>query len=789
MQRPSAVRLARLPILLAGALALGLWAGSGAALAADLVPVAGTVRDTAGAPIAGARLAALGSELATRSDADGRYRLLLVAGEWRIAVSAPGFRPAEATVALAGEARNLDFALAPATTVSEEIVVDAIRADAKTPVTKRDLDAAEIARRNYHQEMPFLLAGTPAITSYSESGLAQGGGYSYFTLRGVDQRRVNMTFDGVPLNDPEESAVYFANFGDFTSALGSIQVQRGVGTSSVGAASYGGSINFASVDLADRAEGTVEVGGGSFGTGRASASYQSGRLASGLALYGRASYQDTDGFREHSGVRQRTLYLGGTWQGSSTFVKFFGFSGRENTDLAFAAVDPAALQENLRFNPLQPEETDAYGQDLLYLQASHPVGSRSLVAAQVYYNGAQGAFKLWDDPVAKTDLRSYGLDGGTLGLLVTSTTSGDHWGLTTGLHSYTFSRDHYQTLGGVSQYRNTGKKWEVAGFAKLGVDLARRWHLYADLQVRHAAFRYDGSVDLGPIDWTFVDPKLGLRYDATDRLAFYVSVGRAGREPARNDMLVGLDDVATPIDLGAVRPERVVDYEVGAIFRTATLSLAVDLYAMEFHDEIAATGEQSALGYAIRRNLPRSHRRGLEADFAWQPLPRLRLATAIALAQNRIATWRQAIDVYDDVYGFTGAELRTFHDTQPYLSPERILHQSIDWQAGRDLLLSVAVRHVGPAYLDNTGQRALTTPSYTLVDLGGAIELGRFLRAAKPRLRLQVNNVFDNREAWASGYSYSYLQRHASGGEDLTGVPYYYPLATRHWLANLELRF
>src|SRR4029453_18508193 len=131
--------------------------------------------------------------------------------------------------------------------VHEEIVVRAIRADAETPVTKLELDAPRLERSNYSQETPFLLAETPAVTSYSESGLLAGAGYSYFSLRGMHQTRVNMTFDGVPLNDPEESAVYFANFGDFTSALGSIQVQRGVGTSSVGAASYGGAIDFASV--------------------------------------------------------------------------------------------------------------------------------------------------------------------------------------------------------------------------------------------------------------------------------------------------------------------------------------------------------------------------------------------------------------------------------------------------------------------------------------------------------------------------------------------------------------
>lgn len=750
--------------------------------------VSGAVRGLAGEPLAGAVVSVEGGGEAMVGP-DGGYRLAAVPGERTLCARLSGYRAAVRQVAVEAHLDGVDFRLEPALRAAGEIVVSALRADERAPVTKREIPAEELERRNYGQEMPFLLAETPGVTSYSETGLQLGAGYSYFTLRGLHQTRINMTFDGVPLNDPEESAVYFANFGDFSSALGSIQVQRGVGTSTVGSASYGGAINFASLDLLDEAETAIEVGVGSYGTQRASVAYQSGRLGPHLALYGRASFQETSGYRESSGVRQRTLFLGGEWRGEETYLRFFGFSGRERTNLSFYAVEPEILEEAPRFNPMRPEEDDAFGQDVVYVYASRPLGGSVEIGAQLYYNGAQGGFDLWDDPAAGVGLRHYGIDGHTLGALVTATAGGERWKLRAGLHGYEFERDHFQLLAGVRQYENSGHKWEVSGFAKLGYDLAPRWHLFGDLQLRHTEFRYDGSVDLGPIHWTFVNPKLGVRYLVSERLSFYASVGRAEREPVRNDLLVGEDNVDVAVDLEAVQPEEVVDVELGVEFVTPRLRLAVDLFAMEFRNEIAATGEQSEIGYAIRRNVPESTRRGIELDFAWRPTPELRLQTSALLADNRIARWRQALDVYDELGNYLTSELREFRDTPPTLSPETILRSSIEWQALPDIWLSLAARYVGRAYLDNTGQEKLSTPSYTWTDAAVRLGLARWLPWGAPELRLQANNLLDEKNLWPSGYSYPYLVRHGIEGDELTGIPYYYPLAGRHFFAGLELRF
>jgi len=739
-----------------------------------------------GAPLAAAEIW-VDDTLAGASGEAGRFRVEVGPGEHRLAVRLDGYRVAERSATGGDDA--LEIVLEPLAAFAESVVVAALRATESAPLAVSELSAREIERADHGQEMPLLLERTPAVASYSETGLATGGGYSYFTLRGLNQARVNMTLDGVPLNDPEESAVYFANFGDFAGAVSAIQVQRGVGASSVGAASYGGAIHFESTPVEDEPSLALGVGGGAYGTGRAHVAWQSGRGDSGLAFRARVAYQETDGWREHSGLDQRSVYFGGDWRGARTYVRLAGFSGRERSSLAFYAVEPEILAVDPRFNPMQPEETDDFGQDLVYLQVARQLSDRAELAAQVYYSGAQGSLDLYDDPAAKVGLTEYGIDGETLGVLVTSSVRGDRWRVDAGLHGSSFSRDHFAFAeDGGHLYANAGDKDELSGFAKLDLELAPRWRLYADLQLRETTFRYRGSIDLPEVRWGFVNPRLGVRYALRDGLSLRASIGRSGREPARNDLLEGQDDVTVPIDLERVRPERVTDYELGVDWRGARAELAAGLYAMEFRDEIAVTGELSDFGYPIRRNLPESSRRGFELELELRPAPAWRLVTTANLARNRIDTWRQGVDVYDAEGGYLGSELVTVRDTEPALSPETLLGQRIEWSPAEGLWLELAARYVSSAQLDNLGEARLATPAYTWVDLAARWSLGRWLRVGEPRLSIRVANLLDEERAWASGYSYPYLVRDG-GSARLDGIPYFYPQAPRHVVAGLEISF
>jgi iron complex outermembrane receptor protein len=671
----------------------------------------------------------------------------------------------------------------PVVHLTEEVVVQAVRADEKTPVTKTDVGREAIELVNRGQEMPFLLAATPAVNVSSDSGIAAG--YAYFNIRGVGQTRLNITLDGVPLQDPEDQALYFANFGDFASVVDSIQIQRGVGMSGVGSASYGGSVNFASVGPGDAGRLEAQAGYGSWGTGRGTLAL-SGPVGGGFGAYGRFSAQTTDGFRDHSGIDQQAGYFGATRAGERSFFKLFGFVGREQSQLAFLATDEATLESDLRANPLSADETDDFGQDFVQAQYTWLAGSATTLTAQAYYNGAQGWFRIWDAP--RENLQQYAIDGHFVGVVLGATHRRGRLGLVWGVHANDFGRDHFMdVVGGARAYRNTGLKNELSSFLRASWEEGRA-RLWADAQLRHARFEYQGGEPLGSVSWTFFNPKAGVRFDATPSLGLYASVGSMSREPARSDMLNGEDDASLPYDLEAVLPESLVDFEAGAEWRRGGLALRADVYAMEFENEIALSGELTEVGLPARRNAGSSHRRGVELGLDYAVSPRLRLGLAAALSRNRIDAWTQHYDVYDADGAWLDSVAVVHRDVRPLLTPEAILNGTLEWKPLDALSLFAQGRYVGAAQLDNTGNADFRTPSFFNLDLQASLSLRRILAKGEPRIRVQATNLLNDRRLWPSGYSYVYFVRDL-GADTLAGTSYYYPQATRSVYATLEVRF
>jgi iron complex outermembrane recepter protein len=738
----------------------------------------GTVRTVTGRPLAAATVRVDASSLTAVTDPAGKFRIAAPPGARALTITHAAFVP----LSVQGVCGSQDLVLTPWHRLSEDIVVRAVRADAQTPVTKLDLDSAELARLNFGQEMPVLLKETPSATSYSDAGA--GAGYAYLSLRGIQQTRVNMTLDGVPLNEPEDSAVYFTDFGDFASSLSSIQIQRGVGASTVGAASFGGSVNFASVDLAERRQVDGTLGAGSFGTRRGSLAYQSGRFGPGLALYGRGTLQQTDGFREHSGVEQQSTFFALSRQGEASFLKVFGFVGREQTQLAFLASEQSVIESNLRDNPLSPDERDDFGESFIQAKYTHALGAASSLSLQAYSVGASGWYRLAQ--TAESGLWQYGLDWRFSGGSASLHHARGATGLTVGVHGYDYASRHTRdVVDGGRDYLNRGHKNEANAFAKLTRDMGRV-HAYADAQVRWARFRFEGAQPLGAVDWAFFNPKVGARCDVAHGVALYGSLGRTTREPARSDMLAGEDNPTLPYDLRAVEPERVTDLELGAELRRSRMTVSANVYAMEFRHEIALTGELSEIGLPLRRNVDRSRRRGLEVHATYQPHTALRLTGTAAVSDNRIATWTQFYDLYDPAGTWVGSTSRAHRAVAPLLTPAAIASTAADWQPRPWLRAGLAGRWVATSYLDNTGDAAFATPSAFTLDASARLDLSRWARRGKPALRAQVTNVLNNRHAYPSGYSYRYFTERA-GGLEAGGQSYYYPLATRSLLVMLDL--
>jgi len=748
--------------------------------------VRGVVRTASGSPVAGATVSAGGGAVA-KTDADGRFTLQLPRGPHVLRVSEPSHIAAVKELEVAGTLAAVEIVMTPLARFAEEVVVAAVRADAGAPVTKRDLDRREIESLNTGQEMPFLLKEVPSVTQYSDSGSATG--YSYIYLRGIPQTRMNVTLDGVPLNEPEDSAFYFANFGDFANAIESLQVQRGVGTSTVGAASFVGSINFASILLKDKAAADVRLGSGSFGTNRVSAAVHSGRIGGGFKLYGQAAYQGTDGFRDHSGSTQRSVYLGATRDTDTSFFKVFGFAGQETSQLAFLAADEETLERDLRFNPMSPDERDEFGQRFVTAQYHRAFGPATELSVQGYYNGASGWYRIKD---ASDGLHQYDLDWSSVGGTATYHAVRGAFDLTWGGHVNDFeSRHAREIVGGPAEYMNRGFKNEANSFVKLGY-ASGRWRHYGDVQVRWVRFRFDGDLDLGSVAWTFFNPKIGTRYDVGHGVSAYASLGRAGREPSRSDMLQGEDNPTVQHDLSAVRPEEVVNVEAGVEWSRPGLTLRANGYSMAFQNEIAQTGELSEIGLPLRQNVDRSVRSGVEVDVTWQPVKPLLVRHSATYSYNRIRSWTQFYDVYDGTGAWAGTTSLTHDNVVPLLTPAVLFNLGAEYSPAAWCTVGTAGRYVGATHLDNTNSAGFKAPGFFGLDADLSIALASllpFAAGAAPRLRLQGTNLLDNRRMFPGGYSYQYFIVDGGGTMQAAGTRYYYPLATRSVFVMLEMRF
>lgn len=737
----------------------------------------GVVKDPNGAPVAGAVVAIDSARAVT--DTSGAFALES-APSGTLRVTHAGFLAANVPAA-----ESVEVTMHPA--LADSIVVSGIRADATTPVTKTDVPREEIEQRYYQQDIPLLLRDTPSIDSYAESGVG-GAGYSYFTLRGISLTRLNFTLDGVPLADSEDMGTYFADFADLAHSLQSIQIQRGVGTSTVGSPSFGGSVNLQSIDLSQQEATDARVSAGSYGARFATIGWQSGNH-DGFAMYARASAGKSDGFRDSSGMTQHNLFFSGAKEYEDSQLKLTGFTAKEATQQSFYATDLDTLKQDIRFNPLSPEDRDKFGYDLAQLQYLKALSPTTDMTASVFYQRGYGWYRLWDDESTKTDLRQYGLDGMLIGTM--ATLSWTHGPLTAkyGLHVNEFKRTHTRDLCGAGSpacaqrdYSNYGTKGEANAFAKLSYD-AGRWHTYGDAQLRYTNFHYHGDVAIDPIHWTFFNPKIGARFDLSPKSGLYASAGMSTREPTRNDLFQGEDNASFAHDLHAVRPERLLDLEGGWDYHDARFDVNANVYAMEFRHEIASTGELSDIGLLLRRNVDRSHRRGVELDAAWQANRMVRLHTVANLSSNRIKTWTQFYDVYDANGEFVDSKPLVHRDVDPLLTPRAIISQSVDVKPAPRVAFGVTGRYVGKSYLDNTNNDDFVAPSFFLIDANAGYDL-----TPQVRISLQVNNVANRKRVYPSGYSYLFLERDAAGGESISGIPYYYPQATRNAVVMVDYR-
>ena len=676
----------------------------------------------------------------TSTDENGNFAISSPPVGSKVRVSHIGFTPF--TFIYQGD-NNLQIALLPQKSL-EEIIIQSYRASDLIPVTEKTLYFEQIKPILVGQDVPFILeATTPSIISYSESGTSFSN-YGQFRLRGIDQSRVNITLNGAPLNDMIDQGVFFSNFTDFSNSVESVQVQRGVGVSSNGTASYAGSINFESINLNDeKPSGEIEVVGGSFNTYRASLSAKTGLLPSKTAFYTRFSTFTTDGYRYHSGTDSYSFYGSGGYFAKNDLLKFTAFIGRSKNGLAYSPVAISDINADARTNYINENDKDNFGQHFFQIQHIHSFINQASISSSIYYGGAGGDyFYSYYDENGSLNQINYPLQNNHFGLISTINTKLglEKLNSSLGIHAYTFRRLNEESLmpnNSNPYYVEHSYKDELSLFGKADY-LLGKFRIYGDLQFRTLNLTITPDAILLPNEgdiiksWSFLNPRLGITYELDTHKQFYISFGKTGREPTKVDIFGGFS--LSPANLQSVqsddvKPEFVEDLELGMIFNYSKIRGEINGFYMQFKNEIAPIGEYVAEGFLqLRKNIPSSTRTGLEMDLNWELLTSLHLLSNLTYMYSNIAEYKPEESPI------------SYYNVKPSLSPEWISQASLHYELNSWWDIKFTGRYVSDSFQEPTNDELFIMPSFVVADFSTSFKIG-----SKSSLELFFNNIFNVR--------------------------------------------
>ena len=755
--------------------------------------VQGTVTNTQQQPLVGATVVVPQTTRGTVTNSQGFYQLSLETMASEIQVSYVGYQTQTVALALQEDTVVQDVTLREKASL-EEVVIQAVRADEQAPVTQTTVNQQEIESIYVGQDALFVLEElTPAMLAYSESGTSVSN-YGQMRLRGIDQTRINITLDGVPLNDMIDQGVFFSNFTDFGNSIASVQVQRGVGTSTNGTASYAGSINFESVNLNDSVPSVeVQLLGGSFDTYRAGGEVKTGLLDNQTAFYGRFTRTLSDGYRDHTSTNSYSFFFSGGYFGEKDFLKITGFTGRSQNGLAYLPTALSDIQQRPQTNYVSENDIDDFGQSLVQLQYTRFVGSNTSWTSTLYYGNAGGDFPAgFSEPVNTFSVDgsdttfatidrftqfNYPLFNHHYGLMssVGHTSRDGRWELNGGVHAYTFRRENLEAVipdNANPYYQDRSRKDEVSAFAKFSYS-QNDWLLFADLQLRAVELGLQAdptflgqSASIPNRQWLFLNPKVGVTYQLNTQMNLYASYGRSGREPTRFDILgstrIDSFNLASVQDVDAVKAEYVNDFEAGARFHHGRLSGQANLFYMQFTNEIAPIGESIPEAFVqLRKNIASSYRRGLELEWQYRFVPALSLVGNLAYLQSNIDTFNP-----ED-------EEQVYRNVEPIVSPSWIVNSTLQYHHN-PLSVALTARYVSESFLEPTNRPDLTLPAFLVLDARASV---RFLK--NQEFSLHLNNLLDQ-----AYYTYGQPIDTGSGL-----VPGYFVQAPFNAYALLRLKF
>ncbi len=774
-------------------------------LSAQEFTFSGKVVDDQEEPLPGASIVVEGTTQGTSTDFEGNFSITLPEGEYVFVVSVIS-EPKYITVNL-NKDRYMVINMFKDPVSLDEVFVSAIRVTNETPVTFSNFTKEEFTPRNLGQDIPILMNFLPSVVTTSDAGA--GVGYTGIRVRGSDATRVNVTINGIPYNDSESHGTFWVNMPDFASSTESLQLQRGVGTSTNGAGAFGASLNLLTDAVSEEAYGQISSSIGSFSTFRNNLKFSTGLLNDHVEISGRLSRITSDGYIDRARADLDAYFLQGAYKDDKRLIKALLFGGHEITYQAWYGIDAETLETDRTFNPsgiytdengntqFYDNEVDNYKQDHAQLLWNEKLSNRWNTNLAFHYTRGRGYFEQFreDDDFATygftpltvngeevntTDLiRRRWLDNDFYGTVFSANYAGDRLDLIFGGGYNQYEGDHFGEViwarfASDSEirdryYDDTSRKTDFNLYAKANYDLTEKWSLFGDLQYRTVDYEANGE-DTGIVDDTFnfFNPKAGLTFDLNRKNNFYLSYAVANREPNRNDY-----------ENGSPKPERLQDVELGWRYVSPSLQVNTNLYYMRYKDQLVLTGELNDVGAPLRANVGDSYRLGLELDaniifsdqFQWRP--------NVALSDNRNI---------DFLFQRDGV-LQNLGNTNIAYSPNVVIGNWFTYSPFETLDISFLSKYVGKQYMGNIDSETSVLDAYSQLDFNVQYvwDIDGFVDSIT--FSGLINNVADQ-DIVSNGYFFTFDDDFSNPGTVTTveGAGFY-PQAGRNFLIGATVRF
>ena len=750
-------------------------------------------------PLPGASVVLKGTAKGATTDADGNFSFQLKKGIYTLQVSLIS-QPKEVQVNLNKDV-SIIIDLSDSFETLDEVLVSAVRVKEGAPVTFSNVTKEEIKDRNLGQDIPVLLNYLPSVVTTSDAGA--GVGYTGIRVRGSDATRVNVTINGIPYNDAESQGTFWVNMPDFASSTESLQLQRGVGTSTNGSGAFGASLNLLTDAVSEEAFGELSASVGSFNTTKITGKFSTGLINEHLEFSGRLSKIDSDGYIDRAYSDLTSYFLQGAYVDDNTLIKAITFGGHEKTYQAWYGVTKEEMLAYGRtYNPYTYDnEVDNYNQNHYQLHWNETISENWSTNLAFNYTKGKGYFEQFKDEesfedydldpiviggeiIDETDLiRRRWLDNDFYVFNANATYKNDNYSLIFGGSYSNYSGDHYGEIIWAEYasnseirdryYESESSKADSNIFAKLDYKFNETWSLFVDLQGRFVSFETNGlTSDRIPINvdenYEFFNPKAGITYQVNDFNSMYFSYAKANREPNRNDYENGISN-----------PEKLNDFELGWRINKETFKINTNVYYMLYKDQLVLTGAIDDVGAPIRATSGKSYRLGLEVDAFVKISNKFNIQPNIALSSNKNVDFSTSWD----------GELVDLGNTDIAYSPNFIAGSNFAYQPIPKIKLALLSKFVGEQFMGNIDNENSKLDSYFINDFNVSYEITPNKIAESIRFDLLVNNLFDV-DYISNGYYYTYDDNWSSPDEITTydGAGYY-PQAGINFLLGATVRF